>query len=267
MQISDHTLEVYRRDAEQKQSDLIDKHMNLMSKGNRILFRIALAYDASYDSEYDGVNDSYCRYCSENLSRGEHAEDCDIFEAREALASVWTNYVNEKERIASQCTEKVNTKIKQEEHRKEKIPCPICQKNVARCGLKEHQASPACAKKVEKSTLAAHEERTGIKCITDIYINYDGKRCKECNKPMPDAHPNAKFCSNKGKGNCKDHHHNRSTPERLERAKEFSGHNAKVRREQQQMYIVASPFQRMQLEAQLGIFDEGDPSWDAHKDC
>lgn len=33
-------------------------------------------------------------------------------------------------------------------------------------------------------------------------------RCKHCNCRMRDAHPNKKFCSNKGRNNCKDAHHN-----------------------------------------------------------
>ena len=32
--------------------------------------------------------------------------------------------------------------------------------------------------------------------------------CKYCNNFMKGAHPNKKFCSNKGKGNCKDAYHN-----------------------------------------------------------
>lgn len=33
-------------------------------------------------------------------------------------------------------------------------------------------------------------------------------RCKNCKRVMKDAHPNKKFCSNKGRGNCKDAYHN-----------------------------------------------------------
>ena len=33
-------------------------------------------------------------------------------------------------------------------------------------------------------------------------------RCKNCGRVMENAHPNKKFCSNKGKGNCKDAYHN-----------------------------------------------------------
>ena len=33
-------------------------------------------------------------------------------------------------------------------------------------------------------------------------------RCKNCKRVMENAHPNKKFCSNKGRGNCKDRYHN-----------------------------------------------------------
>ena len=33
-------------------------------------------------------------------------------------------------------------------------------------------------------------------------------RCKYCKRVMKNAHPNKKFCSNKGRGNCKDAYHN-----------------------------------------------------------
>lgn len=39
------------------------------------------------------------------------------------------------------------------------------------------------------------------------------KQCKHCGKNMPKAHPNKKFCSNKGRGNCKDSYHNNLRPE------------------------------------------------------
>ena len=253
---------------QEKVEKIRDKHRNKMNGGQRILFNIALNEDSSYDSEYDGRTYTHCRFCDATLSEGnDHYEGCDIFEARKALGKSWTNYTDELDAERKAKEEREEAKAKADAHKKEKIPCDQCGKKVSRMGMKDHKASPSCQKKQDNDTLRSHEERTGIKCITDIFINYDGKRCKECNKPMPDAHPNAKFCSNKGKGNCKDHYHNRSTPERLERAKHFSGHNAKVRREQQSLYLIASPFQRMMMESQLGIFEEGDPSWDAHKDC
>ena len=230
-----------------------------MNKGQQILFRIALGMDESYESEYDGINDSYCRYCDANLSRGEHDEDCDIFGSQEALGKAWTNYIDEKEEIARKMVEEEERKAEAKRIRLEKVPCDKCGKKVTRIGMTDHQKSPACAKHKEKTTLRENEERTGIKCIVDIWINYDGKRCQHCNKPMPDAHPNAKFCSNKGPGNCKDKHHNRQ-PGRIERAKEYSGFNERQRQLENEMMLSTNPLLRaLQMK-------EGGMSWDEHKD-
>lgn len=46
----------------------------------------------------------------------------------------------------------------------------------------------------------------------DPFKGAETSRCKHCNRPMPGAHPNKKFCSNKGRGNCKDTYHNRTNP-------------------------------------------------------
>lgn len=40
----------------------------------------------------------------------------------------------------------------------------------------------------------------------------EARKCKNCGKKMRNAHPNKKFCSNKGVGNCKDDYHNRTNP-------------------------------------------------------
>lgn len=67
--------------------------------------------------------------------------------------------------------------------------------------------------------------------------------CKFCNRVMVGAHPNKVFCSNKGRGNCKDLYNNRATPERRERAKRYTDKDDEH------------------------DFCDGDLSWDAHKDC
>jgi len=38
------------------------------------------------------------------------------------------------------------------------------------------------------------------------------KKCLNCRKDISHKHPNAKFCRNKGRGNCKDKFHNRTNP-------------------------------------------------------
>jgi len=75
---------------------------------------------------------------------------------------------------------------------------------------------------------------------------------------MLNAHPNKIFCSNKGKQNCKDLFNNR-TPHRIENAKEYSGHNARLILAENAMYLV-SP-------SDINFIGDDDPSWDAHKDC
>ena len=69
---------------------------------------------------------------------------------------------------------------------------------------------------------------------------------------MPNAHPNKKFCSNKGSQNCKDLYNNR-TPARIDRAKHHSGQNERVLAAQ---YDNFSP----------NSIGHDDQSWDAHKD-
>lgn len=58
------------------------------------------------------------------------------------------------------------------------------------------------------------------------------KKCPNCRREIK-GHPNKKFCSNKGWGNCKDAYHNRVSPR---------GYGAE------------------------SIDHDDDPSWDAHKD-
>lgn len=46
--------------------------------------------------------------------------------------------------------------------------------------------------------------------------------CPTCSKRFTKASAQQAFCSNKGKGNCKDVFWNRAKPERMERAKQFA---------------------------------------------
>lgn len=243
----------------QKQLDGIrQRYINGLNKGQRILFRIATGDDASYDSEYDGINDSYCRYCDANLSRGDHHEECDIFEARKALGKGWTNFENALQQAKDDYNKEQERIAEEKRKLREKVPCPKCGQKVTRIGMKDHQKSKACARRIEKNELRAHEERTGIKCITDIDVNYDGPRCKQCNKAMPGAHPNKKFCSNSGHNNCKDRFHNRQ-PHRVERSRAFierNPHKAKRRKltDAETAALITAAWR------------EGAEGWDEHKD-
>jgi hypothetical protein len=73
--------------------------------------------------------------------------------------------------------------------------------------------------------------------------------CKFCKKDMSNAHSNKKFCSNKGSQNCKDLYNNR-TPERIDRAKHYSGHNERV----------------LAAQYDSNSIGDDDQGWDAHKD-
>lgn len=65
------------------------------------------------------------------------------------------------------------------------------------------------------------------------------KRCKNCGKDISQKHPNAVFCRNKGRGNCKDSYHNKITSPR----RNYQAHDD----DDNDDYI-----------------DEYDGSWDAH---
>ncbi len=41
------------------------------------------------------------------------------------------------------------------------------------------------------------------------------KKCLNCGCDISHKHPNAKFCKNKGRGNCKDVYHNNHNPRGL----------------------------------------------------
>ena len=43
-------------------------------------------------------------------------------------------------------------------------------------------------------------------------MNNPKPKCLNCGCKMKNAHPNKKFCSNKGRNNCKDLYHNENNP-------------------------------------------------------
>ena len=240
-----------RRCAEQIEK-IKQKHRNKLNLGQQILFDIATADDVSYETEYDGRTYDRCRYCDAALSEGQdHLHDCDILQSRIALGNAWTNYTDELEAEQRASNERRDKRIQEENHDREKVACPECGKKVTRMGMKEHQKSTACSKRQQKNLLRFHEEQTGLVCYTDPCMNYEGKRCKQCNKPMPDAHSNAVFCSNKGRGNCKDKYHNRQ-PERIERSRRYTSDRQSGKIDAGQIVLARR--------------EHGD-GWDSHKDC
>lgn len=232
------------------------KFVKGLNKADTILFNIALAEDVSYDSEYAGINDSYCRYCDANLSRGDHSSDCDIFEARSAISKLWDRYHAEVKAINEKHDKILAEKQAKENYRREKVECSNCGKMVTRHGMKDHRKSASCRLRGGAKRLKAHEERTGLVCYSDPWMNYEGKRCKQCTKPMPNAHPNAVFCSNKGQGNCKDKYHNRQ-PDRIARTRR------QVTMKQKPRNMSTADYALMITAA----WREDNEGWDGHKDC
>lgn len=214
------------------------------SAQKQILLEIASSSGA-YETEYDGRMYTFCAYCEANIGEfgpEAHDEDCTILRTREALGTVWTDHlkaVEEEQRREREKQEAIEEKRYQErlkyEHDRKKVACPLCESLVSRIGMVDHQKSERCQRK-------AGEARTGVKCIISS-DNYDGKRCLCCKKPMPSAHPNKKFCSNRGNGNCKDRYHNAVDPSRMMRNPRNNSYDG-----------------------DLHEFDEWeDQSWDAHK--
>lgn len=239
-------------DQQERQRDIgkfNDKFFKGLNKADSLLLNIALGGDGSYESEYDGRMYTHCRYCDASLSEGEeHLDGCDIFEAREAIPKVWERYNEGIAAVNKKHDDRIEKKRAEEAHRKEKIECTKCGKKVSRMGMKDHQKSPACA----RHALKEHQKRTGLVCYTDPNMNYEGKRCKQCSKPMPDAHPNAVFCSNKGAGNCKDKYHNRQ-PHRIEQSKKYA---PKKPHEQEDIATII-----------VRNWRNNNEGWDGHKDC
>ena len=110
-----------------------------MDKQKALEVLFAVAQEDTYDSEYDGVSDTYCCHCHSNLSRGDHDEDCLMYKAQEALGDKWLEA-------------KAKEKAEAEERRKqtwgyqiEKVSCPNCGKKVKRVGLKDHIRDSDCS--------------------------------------------------------------------------------------------------------------------------
>ena len=109
-----------------------------MDRNKALKVLLSVAEGASYDSEYDGINDTYCCYCDANLSRHDHEEDCLMFIAREAIADEWAE-LQEKQKLENEAAHK-----KSWGYQIEKIACPNCRKKVKRVGLTRHIKDSGC---------------------------------------------------------------------------------------------------------------------------
>lgn len=223
--------------------------MKNLTDAEKLLLEIATE-SGTYETEYDGRMYTFCFHCDVNVGEGhDHEPDCRIGRAQAALGDVWTQHLEAEEskrlaEIAAVAKQQANARAKQaaRDHERERIPCTLCGRKVARMGMREHQRTPACS-------TAAAEARTGIKCVTKAVVDDTTPRCACCKKPMPGAHPNKRFCSNRGRGNCKDRFNN-LRPGRIGRAILFSGSGSSVASDNDFSYTLG----------------DDDPSWDAHKD-
>lgn len=198
----------------------------------------AVAAGSEHDSEYDGRIYTYCTHCHTSQENGErHDEDCLMLRARRALGTIWTDAVDAEERK--------HQEMLQEQHRRQQaeaaraaakksraeaialsnsITCEFCGDSMHKNALANHQLyTNKCLKaqgkslppKVDALTRKHEHQHTKPAPVMRLYTKQGRKLtplCAHCKTPMPGAHPNKKFCSNTGVGNCKDAHHNVTNP-------------------------------------------------------
>ncbi len=93
-----------------------------------------VASGMEHDSEYDGVNDSYCSFCDQNMSHNEkHDDDCLMLIAREILGDRYHKIIEQKE--ADRKTEYE----KSIEYMNSRQSCPICRKMIMASVMYKHQ--------------------------------------------------------------------------------------------------------------------------------
>ena len=168
-----------------------------MNAEKEILMQIVKS-NLYYDSEYDGRMYSYCRYCDAGGER--HDEDCIYVKAFDIVKE--EIYVNEKKKLLEKLEKDFQEKARESQSLFKRVlrnklkrmqtvyvNCEKCGKKVSQEGMQDHQSSMACKTKS---------------------INDNAKRkCLYCKCGIDDMHQNAKFCSNKGVGNCKDRYYNK----------------------------------------------------------
>jgi len=202
------TLADMKRRKEQLEHDTKSSHSGF-SKAELKLIEMH-EHNDSYESEYAGRMYSYCTFCHCCVSEGQaHDDDCMGTEKglAEALGPKYTKYlakVEELELVSAEIELELDLRKRMKQS---KVGCTTCRKMVNKNQLHEHQ----------RTSTRCNEKRTGLVCYG--MEKYTGPKCACCKKPMPDAHPNKRFCSNKGPGNCKDKFNNKATPARRRRAR------------------------------------------------
>lgn len=74
-------------------------------------------------------------------------------------------------------------------------------------------------KRVKDAEAIARSKRGDLYTVAKAAKTGETCTCPGCAKPFVKKSYQQAFCSNKGRGNCKDTYWNRATPERTERAK------------------------------------------------
>lgn len=192
---------------------------------------LIIAEGETYDSEYDGRTYTYCKYCDHSIEgKVLHDENCLMLRARVALGKVWTDKIEREQREREEAEQRERQQREKERQRRAIIAANDRARYLANCVECQH-----CHKQIDKDNLV-HHQRNSHKCLeaqgkrkskqenksvllASVSTNKlvvgtkTGQRCcPNCGKDLTGAHPNKKFCSNKGEGNCKDAHHNKHNP-------------------------------------------------------
>lgn len=193
---------------------------------DQVLLDVAEGHN--HDSEYDGRTYTYCSFCGLNQERGEKHEDyCIVVRARNVLGKVWTNKLEREEQERQDRLRQQQLEYEKERNRKERqaaaqrarelangVSCEFCGTVMHRNAIANHQMnSHKCLKAQGKAIPPKPGKQVPVqRPIVRVSTNTGGRACPNCGTSLVGAHPNKKYCSNKGEGNCKDAHHNRTNP-------------------------------------------------------
>jgi hypothetical protein len=107
---------------------------------------VELADGSEYESEYDGINDSYCSFCNQNMSHNDkHDSDCLMIQARDILGNRYEEIV--KQRKEAQEREYKNSIAYQHSRQS----CPVCNKLIMVAAMDKHQRDNKRCNKIRSS--------------------------------------------------------------------------------------------------------------------
>lgn len=194
---------------------------------------LIIAEGDTHDSEYAGRMYTYCTYCGRNQEHDkQHDDGCLMIRARAVLGSVWTGKLEREQREREQAELREQQEWERESKRRQRaaekqreqsrancVPCPHCGAKIPEPALEHHQRhSHKCLKAQGKMVptkpvpATIRPRNVVAKVLTNVTTNQGKRVCPQCGVSMVGAHPNKKFCSNTGAGNCKDAFHNTNNP-------------------------------------------------------